>query len=225
MGNLSKKLSFVLLAILITGGGIFILSRKPKTIEGIKILSDQGRNHVPIGTAVEYNSNPPTSGPHYAQWEKPGIYSKVLQDGNLVHSLEHGYIVISYNCTKSLIFNFSRRAGSRFAGQFSIFKRVYAHETDEPHEEIPATDSADVKTDSVSEWKNNPDCQKLVEEIKQVTKKTGMDRLIVVPRPNLDTPIALTAWRKLLKLENVNEDKIVNFVKEFRNRGPEKTME
>ena len=217
MGNLSKKLSFVLLAILITGGGIFILSRKPKTIEGIKILSDQGRNHVPIGTAVEYNSNPPTSGPHYAQWEKPGIYSKVLQDGNLVHSLEHGYVIISYNCTKL--------SNSKSETRNPKYIQVFAHETEDVHEEIPATDNTDVKTDSVSEWKNNPDCQKLVEQIKQVTKKTGMDRLIVVPRPNLDTPIALTAWRKLLKLENVNEDKIVNFVKEFRNRGPEKTME
>ena len=52
-----------------------------------------------------------------------------------------------------------------------------------------------------------------------------MDRLIVVPRPNLDVPIALTAWTKLLKLETVNEDKMVDFIKEFHNRGPEKTME
>ncbi len=52
-----------------------------------------------------------------------------------------------------------------------------------------------------------------------------MDRLIVVPRPNLDPPIALTAWTKLLKLEIVNEEKIVDFIKEFRNKGPEKTME
>ena len=192
-----------------------MLTRKPKTVEGVETFSNQGRDHVPAGTTEEYNSNPPTSGPHYAQWEKPGIYNRVLQDGNLVHSLEHGYIVISYNCTKSLIFNF----------KFSIFKRAYAHETEEPHEEIPASDSADIKTDSVSEWKDNPDCQKLVEQIKQVTKKTGMDRLIVVPRPNLDVPIALTAWTKLLKLETVNEDKMVDFIKEFHNRGPEKTME
>ncbi len=179
------------------------------------MLPDQGRNHVPAGTAEKYNSNPPTSGPHYAQWEKPGIYSKVLPDGNLIHSLEHGYIVISYNCGKETI---SKK-------QETMIKQAYAHETEEAHEEIPSTDSADVKTDSVSEWENIPECQKIIEEIKQVTKKTGMDRLIVVPRLNLDTPIALTAWTKLLKLNDVNENKIVNFVKEFRNKGPEKTME
>ena len=215
MNRLLKKIGFILLFVVISAGGIFILSRKPKTVEGIETFPDQGRNHVSDGITEEYNSNPPTSGPHYAQWEKPGIYDRVLEDGKLIHSLEHGYIIISYNCDRSLIFNF----------KFLIFKQAYAHETEEVHEETPATDSADVKTDSVSGWKDNPDCQKLVDQIKQVTKKTGMDRLIVVPRPNLDVPIALTAWTKLLKLETVNEDKMVDFIKEFHNKGPEKTME
>lgn len=216
MEKLLKKLSFILLLILITAGGIFVLTRKPKTVEGVETFTDQGRNHVSVGTTEEYNSNPPTSGPHYAEWEKPGIYDKVLEDGKLVHSLEHGYVIISYNCDKNRPFGLRPSA-------FGL--NVYAHETEEPHEEIPATDSADIKPDSVSGWKNNPDCQKLVEQIKQVTKKTGMDRLIVVPRPNLNTPIALTAWTKLMKLETVNEEKITAFVKEFRNQGPEKTME
>ena len=218
MPRLLKKLSFIFLFILISGVGIFVLTRKPETVEGIETFPNQGRNHVPAGTAEEYNSNPPTSGPHYAEWEKPGIYNRVLEDGKLVHSLEHGYIIISYDCTKLQIFP---QSGIPLRGT----NLAYAHETEEVHEEIPATDSADVKTDSISEWKNNPECQKLVEQIKQVTKKTGMDRLIVVPRPNLNTPIALTAWTKLMKLETVNEEKISAFVKEFRNQGPEKTME
>lgn len=189
MENSFKKIGFILLFILISAGGIFLLTRKPKIVEGIETFSDQGRNHVSAGTTEEYNSNPPTSGLHYAEWEKPGIYDKVLEDGKLVHSLEHGYIVISYNCTKSL-------------------------ETEEPHEEIPAT-----------ELINSPDCQKLVEQIKLITKKTGMDRLIVVPRLNLDTPIALTAWTKLLSLDEVDGEKMIGFINKFRNKGPEKTME
>ena len=215
MGNLTKKLSFILLSVLITVGGIFVLSRKPKTVAGIETIPSQGRNHVPDGTVEEYNSNPPTSGPHYAQWEKPGYYDRVLMDGKLIHSLEHGYIVISYNCTKETM---SKK-------QETMIKQVFAHETEEPHEEIPATDSAEVKPEDVSAWKDNPQCQKLVEQIKLVTKKTGMDRLIVVPRPNLDAPIALTAWTKLMKLDAAEEDKMVEFVRLFRNKGPEKTME
>ena len=215
MNKLLKNLGLVALIVLISAAGIFMLTRKPKAVEGIETFPSQGRDHVPAGTIEEYNSNPPTSGPHYTQWEKPGIYNRILEDGKLIHSLEHGYVIISYNCNRSLIFNF----------KFLIFKQIYAHETEEIHEEPSATDSADVKTDSVSGWKDNPDCQKLVDQIKQITKKTGMDRLIVVPRPNLDVPIAMTSWTKLLKLNEVNEDKIVNFIKEFRNKGPEKTME
>ncbi|MBI5356618.1 DUF3105 domain-containing protein [Candidatus Collierbacteria bacterium] len=217
MNRLLKTIGFILLLVVISAGGIFILTRKPKAVEGIETFPSQGRNHVPAGTIGEYNSNPPTSGPHYTQWEKPGIYNKVLPDGNLIHSLEHGYVIISYDCTKL--------SNSKLKTQSSKFWKVFAHETEEIHEEPPATDSADVKPDNISGWKDSPDCQKLVDQIKQVTKKTGMDRLIVVPRPNLDVPIAMTSWTKLLKLNDVNEDKIINFVKEFRNKGPEKTME
>ena len=67
--------------------------------------------------------------------------------------------------------------------------------------------------------------EKLIEQIKQIAQKTGMDRLIIVPRPNMDTPVALTAWTKLLKLDKANSEKIIGFVTEFRNKGPEKTME
>ena len=215
MNRLLKKIGFILLLVTISAGGIFILTRKPKAVEGIETFSSQGRDHVPAGTIGEYNSNPPTSGPHYAQWEKPGIYSKVLQDGNLIHSLEHGYVIISYNCIKK----------TENRKQKTMIKQVFAHETEEVHGEIPATDSAEVKPEDVSAWKDNPQCQKLVEQIKLVTKKTGMDRLIVVPRSNLDAPIALTAWTKLMKLDAVEEDKMVEFVRLFRNKGPEKTME
>jgi len=37
-----------------------------------------------------------TSGPHYAEWTRAGIYNRAPEDGNLVHSLEHGYVIISY---------------------------------------------------------------------------------------------------------------------------------
>ena len=55
-----------------------------------------GRYHVPIGTKVTYNSNPPTSGNHWPQPENWGFYSTPLPDEQLVHNLEHGGIWISY---------------------------------------------------------------------------------------------------------------------------------
>lgn len=57
---------------------------------------DLGQEHVPDGTKVDYNSNPPTSGPHYSTPALAGIYNEAPPDEQLVHNLEHGYIIISY---------------------------------------------------------------------------------------------------------------------------------
>lgn len=43
-----------------------------------------------------YNSNPPTSGPHYEQPANWGIYATELPDERVIHNLEHGGIWISY---------------------------------------------------------------------------------------------------------------------------------
>ena len=62
-------------------------------------VESQGRDHIPVGTShtIRYNSDPPTSGSHYDPSARPGIYDEPIPDGYLVHSLEHGYVIISYN--------------------------------------------------------------------------------------------------------------------------------
>ncbi len=61
-------------------------------------FADQGREHIAIGAShLPYNSNPPTSGPHYFQPAPWGIYQHELPDEALVHNLEHGGIWVSYN--------------------------------------------------------------------------------------------------------------------------------
>lgn len=45
---------------------------------------------------VRYNSNPPTSGPHFAVPPAPGIYDSPLSPGEFVHAEEHGHVVIAY---------------------------------------------------------------------------------------------------------------------------------
>lgn len=69
-------------------------------------LPIQGADHIPTGEDPgEYSTNPPTSGPHYSAPLEAGFYDEAdLPDlgpypqGHLVHNLEHGYIVIWYNC-------------------------------------------------------------------------------------------------------------------------------
>jgi hypothetical protein len=43
---------------------------------------------------VKYNSNPPTSGRHYAVPADDGAYSTAPSDEQLVHNLEHGRVII-----------------------------------------------------------------------------------------------------------------------------------
>jgi len=55
--------------------------------------------HVRPGEAhAPYNSNPPTSGPHYDEDVPWGVYDKPVAEEYWVHNLEHGGIVILYKC-------------------------------------------------------------------------------------------------------------------------------
>lgn len=54
--------------------------------------------HVADGTPIVYASNPPSSGPHYATWANFQEFNHVVDDGNLVHSLEHGAVILFYDC-------------------------------------------------------------------------------------------------------------------------------
>jgi hypothetical protein len=55
------------------------------------------RDHIEVGAQHEaYNSNPPTSGPHYASPLQTNVYNQELPDEYVVHNLEHGHIWLSY---------------------------------------------------------------------------------------------------------------------------------
>lgn len=53
----------------------------------------QGRNHV--GTAPRYDVDPPAGGDHLGSAAQPGFYAEAApDDGQLVHALEHGDVVL-----------------------------------------------------------------------------------------------------------------------------------
>jgi hypothetical protein len=54
--------------------------------------------HMTVCSALSHATNPPSSGPHYPQWAAFKTYPEPVPWGFLVHSLEHGALVISYNC-------------------------------------------------------------------------------------------------------------------------------
>jgi hypothetical protein len=54
--------------------------------------------HVPEGTAIDYPTNPPSSGEHYPVWANFQEYDHPVADGYLVHSMEHGAVALFYDC-------------------------------------------------------------------------------------------------------------------------------
>ena len=67
---------------------------------GVERIPCKTQNHVAEGQTVAYESDPPTSGAHYATWTNPGFYKEIPSKEKLVHSLEHGYVVIYYDQSK-----------------------------------------------------------------------------------------------------------------------------
>ena len=60
--------------------------------------ANEGAGHVPDCSAVSYASKPPASGNHYGTWPVFRVYGNPVPWGFLMHGLEHGAVVIVYNC-------------------------------------------------------------------------------------------------------------------------------
>jgi hypothetical protein len=110
---------------------------------------------------VPYTSVPATSGYHYSDGGAParwGVYTEPLEDGVLLHNLEHGGIGIHYDC---------------------------------------------------------PDgCADLAEQLTEIADRADTEGLKVLlsPYPGMDTPVALTAWTFIEKLEGFDGDRIRSFI-------------
>ncbi len=64
-------------------------------------LPSQGNQHIQPGVDArfKYNSDPPTSGPHYTHRPPWGIHTRPLPKGLQIHGLEDGGVIVQYNCT------------------------------------------------------------------------------------------------------------------------------
>ncbi len=59
---------------------------------------DEGHAHVDPCSYVDYLTLPPSSGSHYPYWTAYMTYDQPVPEGYWVHNLEHGAIVLTYNC-------------------------------------------------------------------------------------------------------------------------------
>lgn len=92
----------LIIIIVILGVGWYWIQRQfiPEGPDLSKIFEIQGREHIATGTThAAYNSNPPSSGWHYATPAKEGFYniSESIADEQAIHNLEHGHVWIAYH--------------------------------------------------------------------------------------------------------------------------------
>lgn len=121
-----------------------------------------GNDHIPVGSRVDYNSNPPTSGDHWPEPAAWGAYREPLPDELVVHNLEHGGTWLSY-----------RDLDDRSVARLEAIAAEYPQ------------------------------------------------AVIVTPRPANDSPVVAASWGRLLRLDTVDEEAIVRFVRANLNRSPE----
>ena len=92
----------IVLAVLVLGGGDedeqTALESAGCTLESFPALPNEpDHSDVPtLTTKPEWNSNPPTSGPHYVEWAIWNFYDEEVPLVKSVHNLEHGGVVIHY---------------------------------------------------------------------------------------------------------------------------------
>ncbi|OGI74415.1 hypothetical protein A3D42_00975 [Candidatus Nomurabacteria bacterium RIFCSPHIGHO2_02_FULL_41_18] len=150
--------------LLSTKGGLKKQEELSKTMMGEKI-ADLGAAHVAKNAPHSgYNSNPPTSGPHWTGVAGAGIKDEPVPDELVLHSMEHGAAVVWYR------------------------------------EDLAQSDV----------------------DIIRSAFQSASGKKIMLPRKDLDVPVALTSWGYLLELDTIDGEKIKKFIETNNDRAPEK---
>ena len=137
-------------------------------LDRVETTTDHGAGHLEPGQGHSYGVAFPTSGIHDRVPISPGFYTDPQRATQLVHSVEHGHIVIYY--------------------------------------EDPGAEARD----TIEAW----------------TALFGghWDGVVAVPASGLGKAVVLTAWRKILTLDNFEPAAAAAFVDTYRGRGPEKRV-
>ena len=62
----------------------------------VEVVANEPGVHMPVGSHIDWSSNPPAVGAHYATWAGWNRHYQSLDRAYYVHNLEHGGIVIQY---------------------------------------------------------------------------------------------------------------------------------
>lgn len=136
----------------------------------------ESRTHLEVCSDLVYEAVPASSGDHYGVWAEFLEYEDPVPQGFLVHSMEHGAVVLYHNCPDGCpeILNAFR--------------------------EIREAQGQDPQCEGVGEVLN---------------------RIIITPRPEMDVPIAATAWERSYTATCLDLESLRDFVTRNYGQGPE----
>lgn len=78
-----------------------IMGESSCTVVKVTGIAVPDAHHVPVCTAVEYPTDPPSGGPHWPVWAARGKYIAPIPQQLYTHNLEHGWVVLSYRCKEA----------------------------------------------------------------------------------------------------------------------------
>jgi hypothetical protein len=134
------------------------------------------RDHRTPCSEIDYPLLPPAGGPHYSVWANFLVYDAPVPWGFLVHSLEHGAVILAYD---------SDRVEAAMVRE-TFIAIANAHGLDPVCRE--------------EEWPN---------------------RIIVVPDPDLEWPIAVRAWEHVYDATCLDRPGIEAFIAANYAHAPE----
>jgi len=99
MQNLYLMAAAVVLLVLV-GLILYLNIRATLPAGDEEIVPTQGNTHIQQGSAspIEYNTTPPTSGPHYPGLAPWAVYEDPVRYEQVVHNMEDGGVIIYYQC-------------------------------------------------------------------------------------------------------------------------------
>ena len=66
--------------------------------EAVPIIGAAQQHIAPGQEHAPYATTPPTFGPHFGNWAPWGVHREPIPDGNQIHNLEHGGVMLQYSC-------------------------------------------------------------------------------------------------------------------------------
>ncbi len=108
--NRDRLIIGAIVVIAVVGGGFFwwnttratsafdeLAASGQRALERVQVFPSAGNGHLPVGQRITYPTPFPTSGDHDARPLRAGFYDEPQWPERLVHSQEHGHIVIYYD--------------------------------------------------------------------------------------------------------------------------------